>query len=221
MWFDLGLAFSLVGGYVMIVAVTNCIAYEARVKPEYLYRNVFHHSLLTDGILRLLSGEILEPAKQTEKLPKYHFDPIDIKDIDIFIWSPFIDQAGYYVNMQNHDNTLYPYSDGDMCKNYGIVGKIPLLTVYLWWRELYRITQPVRKKIIILYPTDFLTDETPEKKRFKERVVKSNEMAKKIFYDWTCLTIENPQQEGTWWAHFTRGSKKELLEALEKECVLP
>jgi hypothetical protein len=200
----------------MIVAATNCIAYEAQVDKNRMYRGMFHHSLLTDGLLRLMAGETLYP--ETEPDPRYRFEPIDVAQVKVFLWSPFIDQAGYYANLKNWDGTLYPFSDGLTCPKYGIVGKVPLNTVYLWWKELHRVTEAIPKKLMLIYPTDFLTDETPEKKRYKERIVTSTEVAKEIFHDWIMPTVKTPIQSGEWWAHLTVASRQEVLKVIEETC---
>lgn len=197
----------------MIVAATNCIAYETKIDPSKLYRSQFHHSLLTDALLRLFKGETLQPATETDH--RYHFKPIDLKTVDAIVWTPFIDQAGYYPNTTNYDGKTYPYSDPEMCKKYGISSRVPLEVVFTWWTELHQITKNIPKKIILIYPSTFLTDETPTKKQYKERIEESTIRAKQIFNDWTLLSVTHPVQSGNWWAHFTVESRRNLLDELE------
>ena len=209
----------------MILAVTNCIAYEANIGKSRLYRGRFHHSLLTDALIRLIGGETLYPKR--EKDDEYNFEPININDIETILWSPFIDQAGYYANIKNWDGTLFPYSDGLTCPKYGIVGHVPLSTVYLWWQEFDRITSVVPKRVMLVYPSKFLAEEPNKNRKFDgldletyyKRIADSDKKALEIFKDWQILTVENPVLgSDNWWAHFTHESRLPLLKKIEEIC---
>ena len=202
----------------MFVVVTNCICYGLQIDPAWLYRGGVQHSLLTDGLLRLLSGEYLAPMNDSD--PVHRFDPIDPAKVEAIVWSPFIDQAGYYIKIKNHDGTLFPWHDTLLYNTVGgDVGRVPLSTVYLWWRELDRLTAGVQKRLLVTYPPVFLADDTVVHCLYRQRIITSTQAALEIFASWKHFTVADPVLADTWWAHFTLESRALLLRMLEHELM--
>lgn len=203
----------------MIVAVTNCIAYGARIDQARLYRGRIHHSLLSDGLVRLFSGRGFRLAGNDS--PEYAFEPIEPTEVDVLIWTPYIDQAGYYLRGQTEDGAPYPYCDTPLAASVGCAGRASLPDIYRRWRVLDGLTASIPQRILVDYPTDFLDATTLEHERFYARVVESNEVARAIFRSWHWLTVEAPVLADTWWAHLTYESRRPLLAAIEAACAAP
>ena len=201
----------------MIIAVTNCIAYGLNIDTDRLYRKKIHHSLFTEGLLQVLKGKAVYPKGADEE--RYRFDSIDINEVEAIIWSPFIDQAGYYPNQCTWNREIYPYNDELSAPKYGLVGHASLETVYLWWKELDRITKTIPKRVMVIYPSTFLSKSDSSlgiRQWYVDRIKESDKVALEIFKDWKIVTIENPVlDESKAWQHFNHECRKPMLAEIE------
>lgn len=193
----------------MIVMVTNCIGYGVDIPSERLWRGAVQHSLLTDGLLRLLGGRPFAPAGHWDH--RYTFEPIRLAEVEAIVWSPFIDQTGCYPLIRCRDGSRYPWSDTPMVEAVGNGERPSLDEVYGWWTAFDQLTARVPTRLLVLYPDMFLDAATPEHARHRERVLESTPVALTKFSSWQHLTVEQPEIVAGYWAHFTEESRAELL----------
>lgn len=202
----------------MIVMVTNCIGYGVPIAPERLWLGRVHHSLFSAGLIRLLKGNGFAPAGPWP--PKFTFAPINLADVEALVWSPFIDQTGYYPQVLCQDGSIYPYSDTDMVSAVGNGPHPALSDVYQWWRELDALTACVPRRILVLYPTTSLDSLTESHGALRKRVLDSTAVARQTFTTWTPETVEHPVVDlSGWWAHLLHESKVPMLNRIAALCA--
>ena len=160
-----------------IVAFANCCMSAApwvtNLYPESEVSTFIH----TEGLIRLMKGYTITCQDVT---PPFEFKmptltPINISEIDAFIWAPLVDECVGISMLEDTDRFPYPIDSTESHKRFppGPLYHIEMLK--LIWRELDEITKQIPNRFIVTYPSTFLVHDL-----FKPRVENLNRIASEM-----------------------------------------
>jgi len=184
------------------------------------------NQIITEGLIRLLSGEVLDIHPEDKAMLGSNGIKIEDRDrilrlddpdyLTHILWSPYMDQVGKQTTIRCQDGTAYPYLPVEVRPYYTPVKYFAKSAIYAYWREFIRLTRWIPNKAVVLYPTNHMHDS-----QMKSRLDETNAAARKLFSanGWRIYTVDNPIQ-GTingvrYFGHMTLDSRQAMLTGME------
>jgi hypothetical protein len=203
-----------------IIAFANCCMSAApwitRLYPESEV-DLFIH---TEGLLRLMKGytivcqKIEPPLKHSMPI----LTPLNISDVDAFIWSPLVDECVGISMLKDTNGNSYPIDSTDSHK---IFPPGPLYhdeILKLIWKELDLTTKSIKYRFVVTYPPTHLVTIRGEQDPFKPRVQRLNKIASELLTSlgWIHYELDDELAEDKYWSHFSYSSRSILYKKIEK-----
>ena len=199
----------------MICCYTNCI-----IPPTPWWSDLYGWGIMTQGILKILSGRTLELSPEGKKmflnseqrLNYQKYEALDVDKIDGFVWSPHSDAEGWITKAKDTDGEHYAVADS--LERYTRIRRFTIEEMRAQYLELKRVLKDVPRKVVVLYPSggfDLVGDSRAD---LKERVEELNKLAIEVFkMDWVILTIPTVSNGDDIWCHYA-GSVRHSIDAV-------